>query len=284
MIDPSTIPPPFAFSDFVNDNKGTMTGTFFGGLLPKEIEMKIFKLLHEMYMYDCAKLVLPIMGWVMLPASQYFFDTSRLQRVTYNEFTVTDFQDKTQDYLINQLQDILNTTKKRYVRRHTIMTSNRLEDEGWDLGWEGKGDHEYCKTLMYSRHKYRGALGSINHWNDGDITINKRDKCEYEEPKLVTGVITQMNDQNPFIGQTKIHDWVAQYKWYNMWWSNSNRQRWGGPNIADNHSNSKFLMDINITTPIKKLKQYCKDNNIKGYSKISSKNRNEWITKIYSQE
>jgi len=69
-----------------------------------------------------------------------------------------------------------------------------------------------------------------------------------------------------------------------MWWSNSNRQRWGGINNSEFHSNSKFIMDINITTPIVKLKQYCRENNIKGYSKINSKNKNEWITKIYSQE
>ena len=279
---PSTIPPPFAFSDFVNDNKGVMTGTFFHGLLPLEIEKKIFKLLHEMYMYDCAKIVMPLMSWNMLPPFQFKYDNSSLQPINFNNCPITSYYDNLQLKLVNQLEDVLNKTKRRLVI--TANTTYKLQDYDWDLCWEGKGDHEYCKTLMYSRHRFRGALGSINHWNDGDITIDKRDKVEYEEPRLIHEGIASTSSPVPFVGKTKIWDWVAHYKWYSMWWSNSNRQRWGGINNSEFHSNSKFIMDINITTPIVKLKQYCRENNIKGYSKINSKNKNEWITKIYSQE
>ena len=92
------------------------------------------------------------------------------------------------------------------------------------------------------------------------------------------------NDLDHFVNEYKIRDWDCYgIKWYNYWY-NSKREQMYYPFEQLFQSNSKFLMDYNMTTPISKLKWYCKKNGIKGYSKMNSNNKNEWIKKIYSQE
>ena len=84
-------------------------------------------------------------------------------------------------------------------------------------------------------------------------------------------------------GQRKIIDWTYDNDWRKFWYRGTVSDTYI-PFTTESHSDSKFIMEINMNTTIKDLKKYCKTNGIKGFSKINNGNKSEWITKIYNQE
>ena len=242
-------PPPFKYSQFVYENKGKYSGSFFGGLLPIEIEEYIFWLAWNMGITDFHRLLMTMvhnplhtdtyLSWSNMTPEQTIM-TEELQRIKEKKRNIT----KPYKYP-NWPNTKYNGNEKMTLNRKT---------------------RAYYKDRLEKNNRYGNTcMGHIHHWNDGDITITTRGVCED------TG--------------------ISQYKFN----SRKNNFRYGiyGPNYNGfldsiehkgyfRNTSSKFLVDYNMNTPIKKIKEYLKENNIAGFSKVKESNKAEWVRKIYS--
>ena len=242
-------PPPFKYSQFVYENKGKYSGSFFGGLLPIEIEEYIFWLAWNMGITDFHRLLMTMVRnpmntdmWIsmsnMTPKQEIVFE--ELQRIEDRKRNIT----KPYNYP-NWPNTKHNANEKMTLNRKTkAYYTDRLEK-----------NNVYGNTCM----------GHIHQWNDGDITITTRGVCED------TGI-----DQRRTNGRKNNFRYEVFGDRYNgMLDTTEHKGYW-------RNTSSKFLVDYNMNTPIKKIKEYLKANNIPGHSKVKESNKSQWIKEIYS--
>jgi hypothetical protein len=242
-------PPPFKYSQFVYENKGKYSGSFFGGLLPIEIEEYIFWLAWNMGITDFHRLLLTMVH-NPINTEYVYMNTSAM---TYE-----------QEIMIDELKSIQD--KKRNITRPYKYSNwpNTKSNGNLPINLNKKIKAYYSDRLEKNNIYGNTCMGHIHTWNDGDITITTRRVCED------TG--------------------ISQYKHNSR--KNNFRYDIYGPNyngfINDTehrgyfrNTSSKFLLDYNMNTPIKKIKEYLKENEIVGYSKVKESNKADWINTIY---
>ena len=271
-LEDEIIPPPFMFSDFVNENKGRYTGLVFNGLLPQEIEDKIFKMLHQMYMYDLYKKYMPVIDGTLINLEGNL------------------------EGLFKQILNRIRFTKK------DVCLDAYVCNEPFRMKCQARwGAHYELEYYKYAQPFVRqiGLYQTCNTWFGKCRIEPPRANPNYElirytplkndawnaEPWKICNLDCRDYFGVPrhWLGQEKIRDWIehdCKKQWLKYWWVKTD-QNWEKPQW--NYSNSKFLMDVNIYTSITDLKDYCRTNGIKGFSKMRESNKSEWVKKIYAQ-
>ena len=242
-------PPPFKYSQFVYENKGKYSGSFFGGLLPIEIEEYIFWLAWNMGITDFHRLLMTMVHNPINTAG----------------YLMTSIMTPEQDIMFEELKRI-KRKRENITRPYNYPNfPNTKHNEASKITLNKKTRAQYHDRLEKTHTYGNTCMGSLNHWNDGDVSMYSRGVCED------TG--------------------ISQYKCNSR--KNNFRYAIYGPNYNGfldttehrgyfRNTSSKFLVDYNMNTPIKKIKEYLKENNIVGFSKVKESNKAEWVRKIYS--
>jgi hypothetical protein len=240
-------PPPFKYSQFVIDNKGRYSGTFFGGLLPIEIEEYIFWLAWNMGITDFHRL---LMTMINNPIGGE--GVSRFRSMKDNPHY---------DLVENELMRI-NKRRENIIKPYTFPNfPNKKTHYAEKIRINKKCDAYYVDRLSYKNDYGGNCMGSWNMWNDGSVTAHSRRKNE-ETGISARALNSRKNNMR-----------------YCVYGDNYDRDIYHSG--AFRNTSSKFLVEYNMNTPIKKIKEYLKTNRITGYSKVNEKNKSDWIGCIY---
>ncbi len=222
-------------------------GDYFWGLLPKDIENKILKLLHDINIY---KLQQEYIDRLTIPRNHIYFDIYR-QRSKDKQDGITKDMKKKAQRIEQELDELILESYYRYS--HWVNGIPYLDRPKCYMGehsTRSAGGNYYRDNFVYRKNSV---------W--GEMTTK-----DYEK------TLTHYRKHLP---NTERQVWTGARKLkYRFSRTNSCEKGFG--------SDSKMLMDISNHTPLKELKRIWKDEyGFKCSSKINTKNAKDYVNALY---